>query len=395
MITSLGEVQVRETSDADDLDTVWELMLEPAIRAGETYCLPKDITKEGGGLAFWTGAGTSVAHHVFIVERVPPKAELETPEGYTFAIKSRKGAALGSYFLAPNGLGPGAHIARCAMATVPEAAGTDLEAVMLHHVLQTANVCAVDEATPSFRAIVLDNILETNTSAIELYEDTGFEEVGRLPAAFDHPQHGPVDTLTMHRQLGQLMGVDDLAAWLREERAVPARSGEESTKDAEPTVDHSIKDTEAELETFRRVKETTVNEEAPEELDEYGYTESDIFSRFAFHLDTLFSGKPPDSPLTKKKKQRDAGASDAALEELEILYRLKLEAKSEEGKVVRGDADLSLPAVNGEEPLAAAPSEEPASSRSKASSRAPSITSASGKTPKKSPGSGKKVTVNV
>ena len=136
MITSLGEVQVRETSDADDLDTVWELMLEPAIRAGETYCLPKDITKEGGGLAFWTGAGTSVAHHVFIVERVPPKAELETPEGYTFAIKSRKGAALGSYFLAPNGLGPGAHIARCAMATVPEAAGTDLEAVMLHHVLQ-------------------------------------------------------------------------------------------------------------------------------------------------------------------------------------------------------------------------------------------------------------------
>ena len=119
----------------------------------------------------------------------------QTPEGYTFAIKSRKGAALGSYFLAPNGLGPGAHIARCAMATVPEAAGTDLEAVMLHHVLQTANVCAVDEATPSFRAIVLDNILETNTSAIELYEDTGFEEVGRLPAAFDHPQHGPVDTL--------------------------------------------------------------------------------------------------------------------------------------------------------------------------------------------------------
>ena len=55
MITSLGEVQVRETSDADDLDTVWELMLEPAIRAGETYCLPKDITKEGRP-RFWTAA---------------------------------------------------------------------------------------------------------------------------------------------------------------------------------------------------------------------------------------------------------------------------------------------------------------------------------------------------
>jgi hypothetical protein len=44
-------------------------------------------------------------------------------------------------------------------------------------------------------------VVSTNSSAIRLWTAFGFAVVGRLPAAFRHPQFGYMDALVMHRSL--------------------------------------------------------------------------------------------------------------------------------------------------------------------------------------------------
>ena len=61
--TKLGEVVLRETSDAGDLDKLWELMLQPVFAEGVSFCLPTDVSKEDA-LAYWAAPG----HRVFVVE---------------------------------------------------------------------------------------------------------------------------------------------------------------------------------------------------------------------------------------------------------------------------------------------------------------------------------------
>jgi GNAT superfamily N-acetyltransferase len=50
-----------------------------------------------------------------------------------------------------------------------------------------------------FRAIQFNAVVETNHVAVALWRALGFEVVGRVPEAFDHPSHGYVGLLIMHR----------------------------------------------------------------------------------------------------------------------------------------------------------------------------------------------------
>ena len=44
-------------------------------------------------------------------------------------------------------------------------------------------------------------VVSTNARAVRLWESMGFEVVGRLPRAFEHPTAGFVDALVMWREL--------------------------------------------------------------------------------------------------------------------------------------------------------------------------------------------------
>jgi hypothetical protein len=44
-------------------------------------------------------------------------------------------------------------------------------------------------------------VVSSNAGAVRLWQSCGFEIVGRLPAAFEHPTLGMVDALVMHRVL--------------------------------------------------------------------------------------------------------------------------------------------------------------------------------------------------
>jgi ribosomal protein S18 acetylase RimI-like enzyme len=158
---------LRKAGPADD-DALWRI-LEPVFRAGETYCLPRDVSR-GDALAYWAGGN----HQAFLVEE--------------------DGRILGTYFLCANQQGGGAHVANAGFATAPEARGKGLARAMLADALEQARA-------QGFRAMQFNFVVTTNTRAIALWEAAGFETVGRLPQAFLHPEEGYVDALVMIRQL--------------------------------------------------------------------------------------------------------------------------------------------------------------------------------------------------
>ena len=152
----------------DDRDAIWRI-LQPTIRAGETYALPTDLG-EADALAYWTG-----------------------PDREAF-VAEEDGVVLGTYYLRPNQLGGGAHVANCGYITAPEATGRGVARRMCEHSLQRAR-------DRGFRAMQFNFVVATNERAVRLWQSLGFETVGRLPLAFLHPRHGYTDALVMFRAL--------------------------------------------------------------------------------------------------------------------------------------------------------------------------------------------------
>jgi ribosomal protein S18 acetylase RimI-like enzyme len=153
---------------ADDADAIWTI-LEPTIRAGETYTAPRDMTREEA-LAYWFSPG----HEVFIAE-----------DG---------GVTVGTYYLCANRKGGGAHVANCGYMTAPEASGRGVARAMCAHSLDYARACG-------FRAMQFNFVVCTNVRAVKIWQSFGFEIVGRLAEAFRHPSTGYVDALVMYRKL--------------------------------------------------------------------------------------------------------------------------------------------------------------------------------------------------
>lgn len=153
---------------ANDNDAIWKI-LEPVIRAGETYTLPQDMPREEA-LAYWWTPG----HEVFVFE-----------EG---------GEVLGTYYLRANQKGGGAHVANCGYMTAPWAAGRGIARAMCLHSLERAR-------SRGFCTMQFNFVVSSNERAVRLWQSLGFEIVGRLPAAFLHPSLGAVDALVMYRRL--------------------------------------------------------------------------------------------------------------------------------------------------------------------------------------------------
>jgi GNAT superfamily N-acetyltransferase len=52
-----------------------------------------------------------------------------------------------------------------------------------------------------YRGIQFNAVVETNTAAVALWRKLGFEIIGTVPGAFDHPEHGYVGLHVMYRPL--------------------------------------------------------------------------------------------------------------------------------------------------------------------------------------------------
>jgi len=151
-----------------DSNAIWSIM-EPIIRAGETYCLLCDLDKESA-LAYWF----SSEREVFVAEE--------------------NGEIVGTYCLQANQTGGGAHVANCGYMTAVAATGRGVARPMCAHSLERARA-------RGFRAMQYNFVISTNERAVRLWQSFGFEIVGRLPKAFLHPTLGYVDAYVMYRDL--------------------------------------------------------------------------------------------------------------------------------------------------------------------------------------------------
>ena len=151
-----------------DWPAIWSI-LEPVIRAGETYALDPHMG-EAAARAYWLGADK----HSFVTEV--------------------EGQVLGTYYLRANQAGGGAHVANCGYMTAAAARGKGVARAMCAHSLSAAREAG-------FAAIQFNFVVSSNVAAVHLWEAMGFAIVGRLPKAFRHPALGLVDALVMWRDL--------------------------------------------------------------------------------------------------------------------------------------------------------------------------------------------------
>ncbi len=99
-------------AESADQDAIWAI-LDPVIRAGETYALPREMNRKHA-LGFWCAP----ANYVFVAEH--------------------EGQVAGTYFLRANQLGGGSHVANCGYVTAEKAQGKGVARQMLEHSLEQA-----------------------------------------------------------------------------------------------------------------------------------------------------------------------------------------------------------------------------------------------------------------
>jgi ribosomal protein S18 acetylase RimI-like enzyme len=156
------------SAGSEDRDAIWSI-IEPIIRAGDVYTLPREMACEDA-LGYWFSA----SHEVFV---------------------AREGdAVVGTYYLRANQRGGGSHVANCGYATAPAATGRGVARAMCAHSLEHAR-------KRGFKAMQFNFVVSTNERAVKLWQSFGFEIVGRLPKAFRHPQIGYVEAFVMYREL--------------------------------------------------------------------------------------------------------------------------------------------------------------------------------------------------
>jgi ribosomal protein S18 acetylase RimI-like enzyme len=161
------DLTIRPAPAADD-DAIWAI-LEPVFRAGETYPIPRDISR-ADALAYWRTPG----HEVFVAEQ--------------------DGTIVGTYYLRANQRGGGAHVANCGYMTATGATGRGVARAMCLHSLAAAQA-------RGFTAMQFNFVVATNERAVRLWQACGFEIAGRLPGVFQHPRLGFVDALILLRRL--------------------------------------------------------------------------------------------------------------------------------------------------------------------------------------------------
>jgi len=162
-------LSIRLATNADH-DAVWAI-LEPMIRAGETYPLPRDMNREQA-FGFWF-----------------------SPEKEVFVWQAEEsGLVLGTYFLKANQQGGGAHICNCGYVTSQAAQGRGIARAMCLHSLERAK-------ERGFRGMQFNFVVSSNTRAVKLWSSLGFETLGRLPQVFAHPALGYIDALVMFRRI--------------------------------------------------------------------------------------------------------------------------------------------------------------------------------------------------
>lgn len=163
-----AKVNIRPLSEAD-WSAAWEIM-EPIIRAGDTYPYARDMTVEGAR-RMW----------------------LDIPQA-AYVAEDADGNILGTYYIKPNQPTLGAHVANCGYMVADSARGRGIATQMCQHSQEEA-------VRMGYRAMQYNLVVKTNEASVHLWQKMGFAIVGSLPGAFEHAEHGFVDAYVMYKEL--------------------------------------------------------------------------------------------------------------------------------------------------------------------------------------------------
>jgi len=166
--TPTTPLQVRPL-EAADWPAVWAL-LAPVFRAGETF-----------------------PHDPAITETEAQVAWVEQSQAVMVAVDA-SGAVVGTYYLRPNSLTLGAHVANAGYVVAEPCLRQGIGSRLCQHSLQAARRLG-------FRALQFNLVVSTNTAGLRCWQRNGFQVVGTLPGAFCHRQLGYVDAVVMFQGL--------------------------------------------------------------------------------------------------------------------------------------------------------------------------------------------------
>ena len=156
-----------------DWPAIWAI-LEPVIRAGETFTWDRDTTEHQGRERWFR----------------------QSP-GQTFVAVGRGepgGVILGSGELHANQGGGGSHVANAGYVVHPAHGGKGVARGLCAYSLGAARVAG-------FRAMQFNAVVESNVRAVAAWQSLGFEVLATIPEAFLHPRLGYVGLHLMYRRL--------------------------------------------------------------------------------------------------------------------------------------------------------------------------------------------------
>lgn len=163
-------MNIREATKLD-WKSIWPIFSE-IVSAGETYAYDPATTKEQAE-KIWLEA----PRKVFVFEE--------------------EGKILGTYYLKTNQAGSGDHVCNCGYMVSSAARGRGLATSMCEHSQKIATELG-------YEAMQFNFVASSNKNAVRLWGKLGFEIVGCLPKAFNHPALGYVDALVMYKWLAKI-----------------------------------------------------------------------------------------------------------------------------------------------------------------------------------------------
>ena len=165
-------MEIRDATAAD-WPAIWPFFRQ-IVTAQETYAYDPSMTREQAE-SLWMAPSSS-------------------PQARTSVAVDADGTILGSANMYPNRPGPGAHVASASFMVDASARGKGVGRALCEDVIDWAG-------REGFRSIQFNAVVETNETAVKLWQALGFQIIGTVPEAFHHPTHGYVGLHVMHRPL--------------------------------------------------------------------------------------------------------------------------------------------------------------------------------------------------
>jgi GNAT superfamily N-acetyltransferase len=116
-----------------------------------------------------------------------------SPEKKTF-VAVLEDKIVGTFYIKPNQIGLGSHIANGSYMVAPEARGKGVGRKMGEFSIQEAK-------KSGFHAMQFNFVVKSNEKAVKLWKSLGFEIIGEIPEAFRHIENGLTNAYIMYRKL--------------------------------------------------------------------------------------------------------------------------------------------------------------------------------------------------